>query len=76
MASIIQSTSYKNTHLLVAFIFDLSLLIKILIEDKVFKLKTERNTKKIKFVNFFIYKLTKIVASSPLKEYQYQMQGN
>lgn len=70
MARVTQFISYKNQHLLVDSISDLSLLIKILVEDKVFKLEVEHGIKNTKFVDFFAYKLSKIRLKSSLKEYK------
>lgn len=71
MAKIIQFISHKNYHLLVNNSFYFCLLIKILIENKVFELKVSFKTKKTEFVNLFIYGLMIIVVGNPLKKYQY-----
>lgn len=44
-------------------------MAKILVKDKIFKLKVRYSIKKIEFVNLFIYRLTKIVVGSLLKKY-------
>lgn len=55
---------HKNHYLLVTSTFNLSLLIKILVKNKIFKLKIEHDIKKTEFVDFFIYKLIKIIAET------------
>lgn len=69
-------TSYKNHHSLVNSTSDLSLLVKILVEKKVFEFEVGNNIKNTKFVNFFACELSKIGLESLLKEYQRQVQGN
>lgn len=76
MAKSSGSISHRNYHLLVASTFNLSLLIKILIEDKIFELEARYNAKETQFVDFFIYRITKIVARGLLKKYQCRVQGN
>lgn len=65
----IWSTSHKNHYSIIGSNFDLSLLVKILVEDKIFKLKVGRNIKNTEFVDFFIYELRKIRLRGLLKEY-------
>lgn len=76
MARATQFTSHGNYHLLVGFTSDLSLLVKILVEDKVFEFKTRRNAKDTKFVDLFACESSKIGLEGPLKEYQRQVQNN
>lgn len=60
MAKTIGSMSYENHYLLVASIFDLSSLVKILVKNKIFKLETGYSLKKTEFVNLFICRSIKI----------------
>lgn len=68
--------SHGNHHLLVGSTFDLSLLVKILVEDKIFKLEPGRDAKDTKFVDLFACGSSKIGLGSLLKEYQHWAQGN
>lgn len=70
MARAIQSTLYKNHYLLVDSTSDLSLLVKILVKDKIFKFEIGCNAKNTKFINFFACKARKIRLESLLKKYQ------
>ena len=76
MARTTQSTSYGNYHSLVGFTFNLSLLVKILVKDKIFKFEVGRDVKDTEFVNFIICGSSKIKLGGLLKEYQRQTQGN
>lgn len=71
MVRAIQFILYENYYLLVSFTFDLSLLIKILVKDKVFEFETGHNAKNIIFVDLFACKSSKIRLESLLKKYQY-----
>lgn len=71
MAGAIQSTSHGNHHSPVGSTSDLSLLVKILVEDKVFEFETRRDTKNTEFVDLFAYRSSKIRLRGPLKGYQY-----
>lgn len=73
MAIATQSILYRNRnyHISVGSIFNLSLLVKILVKDKIFELKTVYGIKDIKFINLFIRESRNIVAKGLLKEYQY-----
>lgn len=71
MARVMQSILYRNHHLLIGNSSDFCLLVKILIEDKVFKLKSGHKTKKTKFVDLFVYELRIIAAEGLLKKYQH-----
>lgn len=51
MAKIIQSISYKIYYILVSSNSDLSLLVKKLVEDKVFELEMRYSTKNTEFVD-------------------------
>lgn len=69
MAKAIRFRSYENHYLLVDSISDLSLLIKILVENKIFELEVGHDIKKTEFVDFFAYKSRKIELKDPLKKY-------
>lgn len=69
MAKITQFTSHKNHYLLVNNSFYFCLLVKILVENKVFELEISFKTKKTEFVNFFIYGLIIIAVGNLLKKY-------
>lgn len=73
MAKATRSTYYRNHHSLIEYTFDLSLLVKLLIEDKVFELKVGRGIKKIKFINFYIHRIGRIDFRGLLKEYLRQV---
>ena len=76
MARATQSTSHGNHHSLVGNSSDLCLLVKILVEDKVFELESGRGTKKTEFVDLFIRGSRIIAAGGPLEEYQRRARGN
>lgn len=46
---------YKNYYLLIDSTSEFSLLVKILVEDIIFKLKARYDTKETEFVNHFFY---------------------
>lgn len=46
-------------------------MVKILVKDKVFKLKVNCDAKDTEFVDLFYCKISKIAAEGLLKEYQY-----
>lgn len=69
IARVTQFTLYKSYYSLISFIFDLSLLVKILVKDRLLELKARYSKKNTKFVDFLIHRLTKIIAKSPLKKY-------
>lgn len=76
MARVTQSTSHRNHYSLVGNSSDLCLLVKILVEDKVFELESGRGTKETKFVDLFICGSRIIAAGSLLEEYQGWARGN
>lgn len=73
MAKATRSTYYRNHHSPIEYTFDFSLLVKLLIKDKVFELKIGRGIKKIKFINLYIHRIDRIDFGGLLKEYLRQM---
>ena len=70
MARAIQFTSHGNHHSLVGSTSDLSLLVKILVEDKVFEFEAGRSAKDNEFVDLFARGLSKIRLKGLVKKYQ------
>lgn len=69
MARITQSTSSGNYHLLIGSTTNFDLLIKISIEDNIFKLKAKYGTKEIELVDFFIHGSDEIRLRDLLQKY-------
>ena len=76
MARAIQFTLHGNHHSLVGSISDFNLLVKILVENKVFKFKPGCGAKDTECVDIFARGSSKIGLGGPLKEYQCQAQRN
>lgn len=76
MAKVTQFTSHENHYLLISNSSDLCLLVKILVEDKMFELELGREIKKTKFVDLFIRGSRIIAARDPLEEYQRRARSN
>lgn len=73
MTRVIHFISYKNHYLSINSILNFYLLIKILIKDKVFKLKVKYSTKDMEFIDLFAHKLNEIRFENLLKKYQRQV---
>lgn len=69
-------TYHRNYYLLVKYTSDLNFLIKLLVEEKLFKLKAWCGAKKTEFIDLYIYGISKIGLRGPLKEYLSWAQGN
>lgn len=63
------STYYGNYHSLVKYISDFYLMVKLLVKDKVFKLKAGYGVKETEFIDFYMCGVGKIGLKSPLKKY-------
>lgn len=69
MAQVIKSLSHKNCHSVVNSMLDLNLLVKLLVEDAVFKYHPSQRTNMIKFINLYIRRLRVIIARGSLNAY-------
>ncbi len=76
MARATESTSHGNRHSVVSSVSDLSLVVKILVEDTVFKYQPGRGTKEIEFIDLYVRGTKVIAAGTPLDKYQQRARGN
>lgn len=76
MVCITKSTFYINCHFVVSSISDLSLIIKLLVEDAVFNYHPGRGNNKLEFTNLYLFGIKSITVRSLLNLYQYRVCGN
>ncbi len=70
MARTTKSTSHGNRHSVISNVSYLSLVVKILVEDTVFKYQPGRGIKETEFIDLYVRGTKMIAASTPLDKYQ------
>ncbi len=55
---------------------DFSLVVKILVEDTVFKYQPGQGMKETEFIDFYVCRTKVIAAGTPLNKYQRRAKGN
>ncbi len=76
MARAIESTSHGNRHSVVSSVSDLSLVVKILVEDTVFKYQPGRAMKETEFIDLYVRGTKVIATGTPLDKYQQRARSN
>lgn len=76
MAQATESTSHGDRHSVVSSTSDLSLIVKLLVEDAVFEYHPGRGTNGTEFIDLYIRGSRVIAAGGPLDAYQRRAQGN
>ncbi len=69
MARATKSTFYGNQHSVLSSLSDLSLVVKILVEDTVFKYQPGQGMNETEFINFYVRGTKVIAAGIPLDKY-------
>ncbi len=76
MAHTTKSISHGNRHSVIISMSDLSLVVKILVENTVFKYQPGWRTKKTEFIDLYVHRTKVINASTLLNKYQQKVRGN
>ena len=73
MVCITKLISYNNCHSIISSILDLSLIVKLLLEDIVFDYQSTKENNKSEFTNIYLYETKSIAIEDSLNLYQYKI---